>query len=257
MGTATRRGGLRFDSPDGADDEWSPRLGIGYRPRDGAVRLRGSVGRAFKLPSFFALGSPRALGGNRALEPEVSVGGDLGFDLELLGGDLAVGLTAFRSDYRDLIDFDFATFQLVNRSRVRAEGAELSLDARLGRRLRLRANTTLQSVEDEATHADLLRRPESYGSILLSWRPRMGPGDPFRLLLDLRFQGPSFDEQLPTGRRQLDSYRLVGIAADWAFHPRFVIRARVDNLFDEEYETQVGTPGPGPSVRVGLRVSLL
>ena len=256
-GSLTVEGGLRFDSPDGARDEWSPRVGIGYRPGDGAVRVHGSFGRAFKLPSFFALGSPRALGGNPALEPEVSVGGDLGLDLELLDGDLAIGVTAFRSDYRDLIDFDFATFQLVNRSRVRAAGAELSVVGRPGRRIQIHANATFQSVEDETTGDDLLRRPDNYGSVVVSWQPSAGAGDPFRLLLDLRFQGRAFDEQVPTGRRELDSYSLVGLAAEWVVHPRLAIRARVDNLFDEGYQTQIGTPGPGTSGRVGLRIPLL
>ncbi|HLE83812.1 MAG TPA: TonB-dependent receptor, partial [Thermoanaerobaculia bacterium] len=74
--------GLRADFPEGGSEQASPRLGMSWRPGDGRTRFRASAGRAFKLPSFFALASPPALGGNPELEPETMVGGDLGVERE-------------------------------------------------------------------------------------------------------------------------------------------------------------------------------
>ena len=66
--------GGRVDVPTGERAQWSPRAGASYRPGGGSTRLRGVFGRAFKLPSFFALGSPPALGGNPDLRSETSWG---------------------------------------------------------------------------------------------------------------------------------------------------------------------------------------
>ncbi|MDX1384382.1 MAG: TonB-dependent receptor, partial [Thermoanaerobaculia bacterium] len=253
--------GLRLDAPEGHGEEWSPRLGIGWRPGDGPWRLRASAGRAFKLPSFFALGSPPALGGNPELSPETSTAIDVGTLVEAADGRVRAGLTLFRSDYDDLIDFDFASFRLVNRSRVRAEGVEIELAAALAAApsgaWTLRAQATWQSVEDRDTGGELLRRPDRLAAAVVTWRPAWGGDDPLRLTLDLRYRGRMLDEQVPTGRREVGGHTLVALAAEWRLHTRLAVVGRLENVFDEAYETQTGYPGPGRTGRLELRIPLL
>ena len=242
--------GLRADFPEDAGEELSPRLGLGYRLGSGTTRLRASAARAFKLPSFFALASPPALGGNPDLRPEESWGGDLGIShrFQEAGADLDV--TVFLQRYKDLVDFDFETFSHVNRSRVRARGAEMALAWRPETAWNAAANLTWQEVEDVDTGQPLRHRPRWSGSVRAGWQARAG----FDLAADLRFVSSSVDEQIPVPeRREVEGYTLLGAAAHWRLGRRWRLTARADNLTDESYETLVGFPGAGRSGRLSLR----
>lgn len=241
--------GLRVDCPEDAGAQVSPRLGLSWRPGDGPARLHASAGRAFKLPSFFALASPRALGGNPDLEPERSVGGDAGLDWRL-GPRADAGVAAFWQRYEDLVDFDFESFLHVNRSRVEAQGIEATLAWRPDDRLTVEANGTWQQVEDLTTHARLRHRPKRVAGARLRWRPV----DRFDLQLDAQATARSFDEQIPVPERDsVAGYGLAGLSAVFRVTPDWQLRARADNLTDRRYETLIGFPGPGRSLRLGLR----
>ncbi|HWM94478.1 MAG TPA: TonB-dependent receptor [Thermoanaerobaculia bacterium] len=236
--------GSRIDVPEDHPAQWSPRLGVGRRI--GRARLHASAGRAWKLPSFFALASPAELGGNPGLRPETVLGGDLGIDWQQDHAD--AGLTLFYNRYKDLIDFDFATFTHLNRSQVDTRGVEGSLGWRPVDRLSLQASVTWQDFEAET---DLRHRPEWTGGLRMRWQPVQA------VTLDLDAQAVSrfFDRQIPVDRDFVDGYELVGLGAAWRFSNPWELRLRADNLLDEEYETLIGFPGPERSMRAGLRWS--
>jgi vitamin B12 transporter len=244
--------GSRFDLPEDHAAQWSPRLGLSWRPgslEGNGVRLHAAAGRAFKLPSFFALASPPQLGGNPGLRPETVLGGDLGIEGQIAAG-LTGGLTAFYNRYEDLIDFDFATFTHLNRSEVEAQGIEARLDWRPTARLSLQANGTWQEVEDLTTQARLRHRPKRVGGLRLAWEPRDG----IDLQLDFQSVSRSFDEQIPVPERiYVPGRELLGLSASWNVTESWQLRGRIDNLTDEDYEELIGFPGAGRSFRLGLR----
>lgn len=245
--------GSRFDLPEDEAAQWSPRLGLSWRPGGGAGRVHASAGRAFKMPSFFALASPPQLGGNPDLRPETALGGDLGIEGPLFPSRLAGldgGLTLFYNRFEDLIDFDFATFSHVNRSEVEARGLEARLTWRPAARLALHANGTWQEVEDVATQARLRHRPKRVGGARLVWTPRAE----IDLQLDVQAVSRSFDEQIPVPDRiTVPGRELLGLSASWQVAAHWRLRARIDNLTDESYEELIGFPGAERSFRIGLR----
>jgi outer membrane cobalamin receptor len=242
--------GLRADFPEDAGHELSPRLGLGYRLGSGDTRLRASLARAFKLPSFFALTSPPALGGNPDLRPEELWGGDLGISYRFPEAGADLDVTIFLQRYKDLVDFDFATFSHVNRSRVRARGTEMALTWRPQMAINAAANLTWQEVEDADTGQPLRHRPRWSGNVRAGWQGKAG----FDLAADLRFVSASVDEQIPVPeRREVDGYALLGAAAIWRLGPRWRLTLRADNLTDKSYETLIGFPGAGRSGRLSLR----
>jgi iron complex outermembrane receptor protein/vitamin B12 transporter len=247
--------GSRFDAPSGRARQWSPRLGASWRPGRGATRFHASAGRAWKQPSFFALASPPALGGNPALRPEKVLGGDLGVEREFAWGGAAkasAGLTAFRNRYDDLIDFDFAQFLHVNRARVDARGVEATAAWSPAASLSLTGNATWQQVEDLTTHAKLRHRPKWVAGARATWRPAGRCG--CELELDSQGVSHSFDEQIPVPERDtVAGYGLVGLAGRWRLAGPWELRGRIDNLTDKRYQTLIGFPGAGRSFRVGLR----
>ena len=242
--------GARADFFDGEGEEVSPRVGLRYTPEGAAWSVRASAGEAFKLPSLYALATPRAIGGNPNLEPETSAGVDVGIEFRASDVSVRGGLTLFSNRFENLIDFDFDTFQIVNRSKVDAEGVEAFLvwnpSARVGVDVRL----TSQDTEDLATGRKLRRRPDLYGGVGL----RVDLSESIRLGLEARHTGSYLDEQIPAPFRTSVAGRdLVGLSLAWQAAERWRISLRADNAFDESYETQVGFPGPERSVRIGVR----
>lgn len=242
--------GARADFFEGEGEEVSPRVGLRYTPAGGAWSVRASAGEAFKLPSLYALATPRAIGGNPNLKAETSAGVDVGVEFRAAGGAARGGLTLFSNRFENLIDFDFDTFQIVNRSKVDAQGVEAFLvwnpSARVGVDVRL----TSQDTEDLATGRTLRRRPDLYGGIGL----RVDLSESLRLGVEARHAGAYLDEQIPAPFRTSVAARdLVGLSLAWQAADRWRISLRADNAFDESYETQVGFPGPERSVRIGIR----
>ena len=60
--------GVRVDNPDGYSSVTSPRVRVAYEFADSGFTVAGAWGKAFKLPSLYALGHP--LVGNPDLVPE-------------------------------------------------------------------------------------------------------------------------------------------------------------------------------------------
>ncbi len=239
---------LRADVASSDSLQLHPHAGVVWRTASGRTRLRASVGRASKLPSFFALASPRALAGNPDLKPERTVGGEAGVDQALFGGRLELGATAFFHEYRDLIDFDPDLFLLVNRAKVRTRGFELTGEWHPRPGLTVTGEATYVDAYD-LSGEPLLHEPHWLGTGRVTWKP----GE--RLSLQLAARGVSryLDQQLPVPDRDtVDGYGLLGFAGWWRPGRGLVVRARVDNLTDRSYETLIGFPGPGRSFQAGL-----
>ena len=245
--------GLRADLPQDTPVEWSPRVGARYRIGEGASFVRASVSRAFKLPSFFVLGSPPALGGNPGLSPETSRGFDLGIEHRTPSRGLEVYFGVFFNEFQNLIDFDFDSFTHVNRSRVDARGIELSASIRPVEELALASNFTWQSIEDPESPSPPLHQPEWTAGVRAAWTPLSA----LSVRGEGRFVSSSFDRQLPVPQiGSVDGYAVWDATATWRLSNRWEIRGRVDNLTNAHYQNFIGFPEPGRSFWAGVQISL-
>ncbi len=241
--------GSRLDMSEGHGAEWNPRAGISFRPQSGHTRLHASVGRAFKLPSFFALASPRELGGNPDLSPETTLGGDLGVEQSFLGSRIETRLIWFYNRYKNLVDFDFDTFQHVNRLDVESHGIELSLVWNATPGVTVETDMTFNQVENLGSSEDLLHRPTWFGTARVTWQPDQD----ITLSLDGQTVSRSLDRQIPVpDRDSVKGYQLVGLSGSWRFKDEWELEGRIDNILGDVYETFIGFPGPGRSIRLGL-----
>jgi outer membrane cobalamin receptor len=240
--------GARVDVPEDFDAELSPRAGLSYRLAGDRTRLRASVGRAFKLPSFFALAVP--IFGNPDLEPETVLGIDAGVEHAFRSAALTVAFTAFYNCFEDLVDFSDAELRHVNVPEVESRGAELSVDWRPSDRVLVHAGATRQEFDDDEPVDALTHRPEWLGAAQIVWRI----GDRARWNVDGQWVSEAFDFQVPLGAtEQTPGYQLYGSAVSVEVAPGWELHARIDNLADKEYEPFIGFPGPDRSYRVGLR----
>lgn len=237
---------IRRDDPDGTADETTGKVGTLYTLPNGSTHLRANWGTGFKLPSFFALGSP--LVGEPDLRPEESTSLDLGLVQALAGGAAEVTLTWFDNEYTDLIDFDPDTFRNVNRDKVTTDGLELAGSWAVSDQVSLRAHATWVDIEVEDSDRELLQRPDWRGGAAIRWTPTGA----WRVDLDWLYTGEVLDSSIPTGILALDPWHRVDLNVSWRATPRLRLALAIDNLLDADYEEAIGFPAAGIRPRLGV-----
>ena len=222
----------------------SPRIGGSYTLVK--TRLRASWGQGFKLPSFYALGSP--LVGNPKLVPEFSTGFDAGVEREFAPSAAKVALTYFDNRYRDLVDFDPTVFRLVNDSRGYGRGLELEASAGV-RRVRIGGEVSYLDAGLKDT-ANRLRDVPRW-----SEQVRMSVPVTRAVALDLAtvWVGRRYDYQVPVPQYStVGAYSITNVKLRWQMKEGLEGTLRVENMFDRKYREFVGFPSPGIYASAGL-----
>jgi vitamin B12 transporter len=217
-----------------------------FSPNEGTTTFRASYGEGFKVPSLFQLLSDF---GNTTLQPEASKGWDAGMTQKLLGGVIEVGATWFHRNTSNQIVFiscgpqvgictnrPFGTYD--NVARARAQGLEFGLTLRPVEALTVQANYSWIDAENRANSFRLPRRPSQSvnASIDYKWSFGLETG------ATITHVGDSFDNA--SNSRQLDGYVLVDLRASYPVTAGVSLYGRIENLFNEKYETifRYGTP---------------
>ncbi|MBM0105369.1 TonB-dependent receptor [Steroidobacter sp. S1-65] len=237
--------GARVDMPESESSVTSPRLRVAYAmPED--VTIAVSWGKAFKLPSLYALGHP--LVGNTTLAPERSRSYEI--ELSQERGAARWSATWFDSEYRDAIDFDSGPPpQLVNRNRVRSRGVELAGRLKAGAQWSFDASITHARSRITATDNELRNRPDWSGSLGMRWAPTQA----LTLSLAATYVGSSFDSSIATGDVRLPGYTRADFDAVWEVSDHIETYVSIDNLTDRRYEQFVGFETRGILPRAGVR----
>ena len=234
----------RLDDNSRFGSRFTGQFAVGYDIGE-AWQLMGSFGSAFRGPNLSEQYSPGIGGlfaGNPDLDPESSTSGEVGLRWSHASAGTLSG-AIYRTDVDDLISFSGENFQAINIAEARLKGVEF--DYKFSRNAwLLSANATFQSTEDRSTGESLLRRPDQKGSITLDHRFNNGSW----LGLQWFISGIRKD----FGGIELDGYNLVNFSAGWAFHTKWRLELRADNLLDEDYEPAFGFNSPGRSAYLSL-----
>jgi vitamin B12 transporter len=242
--------GVRVDKPDGAGSVTSPRVRVAYEFGDSGFSVAGAWGKAFKLPSLYALGHP--IVGNPDLVPERGRSHEVELAQTLLEGRARWSATWFDGEFRNAIDFDSDTATLVNRSRVDTHGVEIAGQYRLSDTLAFDASVSQVKNRIASTGGELRNRPEWRAGAAAHWSPLAA----LKLSAGATYVGNSFDSSIATGDVRLDSYTRVDVSAAWQMSPRFEAYLALDNLTDEKFQEFVGNEARGILPRAGVRLSL-
>jgi len=240
--------GVRIDKPDGESSVTSPRLRVAYDIAGTGLELAGSWGKAFKLPSLYALGHP--LVGNPDLVPERGESHEIELSQTLLDGAARWSATWFDGAFRNAIDFDSGPPpMLVNRNRVDSRGVELAGSLSVGERWSVDASVTNARSRIGGTGASLRNRPDWRGGAGVHWTPLAT----LKLSASATYVGASFDSSIATGDVNLAPYTRIDASAAWQLTPRFEAYLAIDNLGDEQYAQFVGFETRGIAPRLGFR----
>ncbi len=201
--------------------------------------VRAGVGRAFRAPDAT---DRYGFGGNPDLEPEIADEYQLGLRYAP-GNRHSLDIEFYANDIEDLIEFDLATFTLVNIDTAEIRGAQLGYEY-LGDSFSLRADLVRQKAENTSNDSRLLRRAEE--SLTLSYTQDIGQ---HRLGLSLLASGDRED----FGGVILPGYVVASITGQMQLSDTLQLNARIENLFDADYQTAANFRMQGRSAFVELK----
>jgi vitamin B12 transporter len=243
----TLTGGVRYDDYSKFGGQTTFGANFAYTPNDGNTILRGTYAEGFRAPSLTEALPPF---GNAALKPETAKSFDAGIEQHFLDDKIIASATYFRRKSNDTIAFSSVTFQSENIARTRTEGIELVLSVRPADNFSVAAHYSVIDATNRSAGVQfgnrLARRPKDTASLSADWKTPIG----LALGSTVTITGDSFNNAANTQR--LDGYILAGLRASYPVSEQLEIYGRVDNLFDEQYETvrTYGTYGRGGYVGV-------
>ena len=210
--------------------------GWGY-PITEKIRLLANFGTAFKAPTFNELYFPGF--SNPNLRPEDSLSYEFGTRGKFDWGNWS--LNVYETRIHHLIAFDANTFAPANIDQARIRGFEGIFSTQIKG---WQFNTNLTLLDPENRSSGLNR-----GNIL----PRRSEQS-FRLDADRQFgqymlggmllvEGERYDDLANT--RKLDSYVKFDLRAEYIFNKHWRLQGRIENLFNERYETAAFYNQPG------------
>ncbi len=201
--------------------------------------VRAGIGRAFRAPDAT---DRYGFGGNPDLEPEIA--DEYQFGLRYAPGDRhRVDIEFYANDIEDLIEFDLATFTLVNIDTAEIRGVQLGYEY-LGDTFSLRTDVVTQRADNPASDTRLLRRAEE--SVTVSYVQDLGQ---HRLGLSLLASGDRED----FGGVVLPGYVTASLTGQFQLSRNLQLNARVENLLDADYQTAADFRMQGRSAFIELK----
>lgn len=203
-----------------------------------------SQGSAFKVPTFNDLYWPNF--GNPLLKPEESKSREIG--LAFNGSMLQLDLVVFDRDLTNLIVGGETARNVLLAS---VEGGEFTAGFGLMGTEQAFSYGYLNG-KDEKTGLKLVKRPAHK----ISWNNSKQWQDwifsSHALYQSRSFSGKTWDGKL---QPELGSYLIWNLGVAYQWQPNITVRAKIDNLFDKEYQTNLGYRTAG--VEFGLSVQVL
>lgn len=202
----------------------------GYTFNAARTRVFALAGTGFRAPDAT---DRYGYGGNPDLEPESSRNYEVGVQHSLTARQ-GVRLSAFENEIEDLIDFTVLSYDPFlginqNVAAARIRGVEASWDY-AGPAWQARVEAIYQDPRDLTDDSQLLRRAQQ--SLTVAASRAFGP---VRLGLDVLATGERKDYGFPEDVT-LAGYVLANLMAQYQATPALALIARIENLFNEQYE---------------------
>ncbi|EJE8675075.1 TonB-dependent vitamin B12 receptor [Vibrio parahaemolyticus] len=231
---AMLEGSARLDDNEEYGSEFTYSLAAGYQfvPEFG---VKASFGTAFKAPNLYQQYDPTY--GEKDLKPEESDAWELTFSGDVQG--VFWSLTGYDYKITNLIDYHPTANKYLNvDGETHIQGVELVAEFDIGI-VQHQLSADYKDAEDDKGHQLQRRAKEMYKwNALVSF-------DKVDWSVSYQYVGKRPDMDYSTWPSQditLSSYSLVDTAVTYYPNESTSISARIDNLFDEEYEMAKGYP---------------
>ncbi len=241
---------LRYDDNSTFGGKATGRVAAVWRPVSD-VAFRGVVGTGYRAPSLYERFS---LYGDPNLEPEDSISFELGVE-KTYGNTGFVKATLFQTEVYNLIEFDSAStacasgFGCYNQvpGKTKSRGLELSGEYLLREGTRLFGAYTYTDAKTEGTRLTRTPRHDVVVGLASDLTARISSH------VDVRYVADILPSAFAPADNKVGDYTLVGMGLSYDMTDTAQVYMRVENLFDEEYETAGGFNQPGRGVYLGVR----
>ena len=237
---------LRHDDTSDFGAATTGRLAAAWRPADDLI-LRAAYGTGFRAPSLYELYGDYV--GNEDLDAERSESFELGIE-KRFANEGFVRATAFRTEIDDLIIYDTSVYaynQVEGRTTI--EGLELSGGVAITPTLELLANYTYTETEDR--DGDRLARVPRH-DLTLGLDAALNDRVNGRVTVT---HNADVVDAVSGGLEPLDDWTRVDAQITYDITDSAEAYLRVENLFDEEYQTITGYGTSDRAVYVGVRAA--
>jgi vitamin B12 transporter len=239
--------GVRRDDHDTYGSETVGRIAAAWQVSENLL-LHSSWGEGFKAPTlfqttFFCCGATSA---NTGLKAEYSDAYDVGMTYGFADGDALLSATYFDQNTQDLINFSFAVGGYENIAEVDSNGVELEFSYAFSDAWTVTTNLTYLDSED-GSGDEQVRLPEITADLALSWKP----SEAIRSSLVVIYNDEEGDS-----RGTVDSWTRADLSASYQLSKNIELFARIENLFDEDYQQIFGYGTPERSGYIGARYQL-
>jgi vitamin B12 transporter len=237
--TRVQIGGRVIDNEQYGDNyTWN--LAVGHELTQ-KTRLHANAGTAFRAPSANDL---YGFGGNPDFDPETSTSTEVGITHALTPSH-TLRLVGFRTEIRDLIETDPTTYTVTQTEQARIIGLEFGY-AHQSADWSWSLDYTYMEPRNLDVDQLLARRARNTLDAALGYRQAL-----WWYEARLRYQGERRDSRFSD--TMLAAYTTVDLAAGYRLGPATSITARVQNLFDEDYELNATYPAQGRFIGAELR----
>jgi len=231
---------IRFDAYDKFDNKSTGKLGVKHfcKSIDG-LTISSNIGSAYNVPTPYNLYS---FYGNPSIKPESTVS----YDLSVAYRELQ--LTYFHSNTKDMIDYDFTTSTYNNLSGdIKIEGVEIEYATKIDEDFSLTSNYTYLKAKN-SDNETLRRRPTNTLKLALDY---YGAKD-LHLGVNGEYIGERFSNDGKQGA-QTGKYTVVNLSGDYNINKNFSVYAKIDNLFDKQYQVVDGYATAPLSAYAGIK----
>lgn len=248
--------GIRIEDNQEFKTKTTGRSAASYRITDWDAKVRAGIGNSILEPT---LSQNFGRFGSKNLDPEEGSTTELGFEKSFADPDLTASVTLFRTVVRDLIIFQSSTSRFANGGDILTQGMELSLEHKWGDLTAIIGYTLLhtRTLDDDGPSAPtlversrLLRRPNNEVNAMLAYK-----WERLDLNLDVNYTDKRIDSTFlftRPSRETVDEFIKTDFAAGYRLYDTTRIYARIDNLFDVEYEDVIGYPSQGVTYLIGI-----
>lgn len=213
------------------------------------LRVTASYGTAFKAPTFNQLYFPGF--GDATLKPEEAANSEIGVAGKALDGKLRWSANAFSNHIENLISYPPPTFAVKQTDKARIQGLELAANTAVGA-WDVDANLTMQNPENRSgTDAGkkLINRAQQVANLGVSRQLN----DKLRVGMAIHAEGKRYSDATNTESRKLAGFATLDVHADYQMAKQWKVGVKVNNLLDQDYQTNRGFNQDGTNGLVTLQ----
>jgi outer membrane cobalamin receptor len=246
--------GLRYDFHSIYEEQWNPRLGVLWRlPAE--VRVRGSVGRLFRAPTFNDLYWPATAwtAGNPDLKPESAWNYEVGVE-KTFGNWGVAKIAGFYREVEDLINWaagpDFV-WRPSNISSAEIWGVEFEGVLRPAKGWSIPLNYSYLYPRDGSTGDPIPFRPKHMINLGVAYDSSLG----IKANLKGRYVQYYLDQTTTLNQNYFVVDARVGYEFKISLQHRGEVFLNLSNAFDKEYQVVEGYPMPPRALSGGVNFS--